>query len=104
MLTHRGGVGTFGGTVAEVVVVVPQPFRRFAGKAGEVVARGTTVRAALVSLRGDYPELARRLVDEADRPRRYLTLLLNGDAVTANPDAEVADGDRLTLIAPMAGG
>ena len=90
--------------MAEVVVVIPQPFRRFAGNAVEVVSRGATVRGVLVSLRGDYPELVRRLLDDSDRPRRFLTLLLSGHAVTSNPDAEVAEGDRLIVLAPMAGG
>jgi molybdopterin converting factor small subunit len=92
--------------MAEIVVVVPFPLRRFTAGSAEVPVSGATVQEALQALAGDHPDLGRRILDQDGRPRRFARLLVN-DVDIARLDGiatALEDGDRMSIVIPIAGG
>lgn len=92
--------------MAEIVVVVPFPLRRFVGGSSEVTLSGTTVLDVLQALAGEHPDLGRRILDGEGRPRRFARLLVN-DVDIARLDgvaSTLEEGDRMSIVIPIAGG
>ena len=92
---------------ASVTVVLPQVLAEVAGGRTELALVGVdSVRAALDSLAGPYPILARRLRDETGRLRRYVNVYVDGEDVRrgAGLDTAVADGQEILVIQSVAGG
>lgn len=89
-----------------VTFEVPGPLVRFAGGRSKVPVEGESVGEALAALAQACPELGRRLLDDRGAPRRFVLLYLNGEDVTRRDGLQTAvqEGDRLTLLLPIAGG
>ena len=90
-----------------VTVVLPQILADVAGGRTELSLAGVdSVRAALDSLAGPYPILARRLRDETGRLRRYVNVYVDGEDVRRGDglDTAVADGQEILVIQSVAGG
>ena len=89
-----------------VRVQIPAPLRAFTENRREVVASGATVREVVNDLVRRHPAMAGRVLDERGGFRRHLSLFLNDEDVRllGELDARVADGDRLALVAAIAGG
>ena len=81
--------------------------RLAAGGASEraTVAAGTTVVALLTTLAARHGDTFRRLVlDDANRPRPGIIVLVNDRPVASGADPALAEGDRVSLFSPVAGG
>jgi MoaD family protein len=91
---------------ASVRVRLPAALRAFAGGRDEARGEGRTVGEVLRALGREHPGLDARLVDEAGRPRRYVSVFLNDEDVRhlAGLDTPVHDGDELTIVPAIAGG
>lgn len=89
-----------------VTVALPSPLRRAAGGAGELSAEGGTVAAALASLGGTHPVVARLLLKENGAPRAAVLLALNGVDVRRLDGLQTGlkEGDRLEVLLLVAGG
>ena len=88
------------------MVLLPLQLSRAAGGTREVEVEGRTVGEALASLRGTHPSVAHLILQESDEPRRAVALFLNDEDVRTlgRLEAPVADGDRLSVVLPVAGG
>ncbi|WP_336857720.1 MoaD/ThiS family protein [Sinomonas albida] len=90
-----------------VTLVLPQILADVAGGRPEHSLAGVdSVRAALDSLAGPYPILARRIRDETGRLRRYVNVYVDGEDVRRRDGLEtpVADGQEILVIQSVAGG
>lgn len=67
---------------------------------------GATVGEAISHIAERYPALAPRLRDENGRPYAYVTFYLNDEDIRFHGgfDAQVKDGDELTIVPAIAGG
>lgn len=92
--------------MAALVVELPAPLHRAAGGVGEVEVEGDTVAAALGSLRKSHPAAARLFLDDSGRPRRGVSLFLDGaDLRTlAGLDTPLEPGARLAVVLLASGG
>lgn len=92
-----------------VTVLLPGVLTPHAGGRPEVVldlADGARVAAALDALRGSWPALGRRLVDDTGAVRRHVNLFVDGRDIrtTAGVDTPLADGTVLHVLPSVAGG
>ena len=81
--------------------------KRAAGTASESVELGRGARLvalleALAARHGD--ELRRQLFDDSGRPRPSLLVVSGDQQVASDSDRELADGESITLLPPIAGG
>lgn len=77
------------------------------GEATVEVAEGTSLRGLLNRLVADAPPLGVHLFSEAGFVQPSLLLVVNGAAVPSGEAAEgvaLANGDRVSLMPPVAGG
>lgn len=93
-------------TLASVAVSLPAPLHRAAGGSAEVAVEGETVAAALASLRELHPAVARLVLDEANRPRRGVSLFRDGIDLRNlhGLGTRLEAGDRIAVVLLMAGG
>lgn len=65
-----------------------------------------TVGDVLESIEAEYPELAGDILDDAGAIRPHLSVLKNGREVVHldGTETKVADGDRVSVFPPVAGG
>lgn len=87
-------------------VRIPSPLRAYTQNKDEVSAAGSTVGEVLRNLERACPGIGARLFDEAGKLRRYVNVFHNDEDVRFLQALEtpVKDGDRLSVIAAMAGG
>ena len=89
-----------------VTVRIPSPLRRITGGAARVDAVGSTVREALDSLVGAYPELGERVYDEQGQLRRFINLFVGEEDIRFlnGLDTPLGDGAELSIVPAVAGG
>lgn len=87
---------------ATVRVLLPAPLTA-PDPAGELICRASTVRDLLAAVAVARPGLAGRLLHEG---RPLVTVALNGTVLPAQTAMAhtLADGDRIELVPPVAGG
>jgi molybdopterin converting factor small subunit len=91
--------------VVQVAVHYLAQVRRAAAVAGEVVTvpQGSTLRQLVVQIACQHDDAFRAMVlDGAGQPQR--TLLYAVGEEQADLDQVLRNGDRVTILAPMAGG
>ena len=89
-----------------VTVSLPSILARLTDGTRVLNASGTTVGEAVGDLTTRFPSLATRLVDEAGQPYPFVTYYLNDEDIrfTGGFEAQVNDGDELTIVSAVAGG
>jgi len=89
-----------------VSVLVPTPLQTLTGGAGEVSARGATVREVVASLEAQFPGIKARLCDDSGNLRRFVNVYVNNEDIRfeQNEETPVKDGDELSIIPAIAGG
>lgn len=92
--------------MATLELRIPTGMREFARGAAIVPLEATTVGAALRRWAEPHDALARRLFGNDGRLRESIALFLNDRALDGPDRSEtpVRDGDRLEIVATMAGG
>jgi sulfur-carrier protein len=91
---------------AEITVILLSMLSDLAGGQKRVVARGATVREALLDLGRRYPALGRKWLDADGGVIPALSLHLNGRdlALPSGLATPVQRGDELALLPVVAGG
>ena len=70
-----------------------------------VVVDGGTVRECIAAVDAQYPGFGELVFDAEGRVRLFATLFVNGDELDrAAVDTEVAESDRIEILAAVAGG
>ena len=71
-----------------------------------IESTGDTVGAIVADVSTRYPNLAPRLRDERGAPYPFVTFYLNDEDIRFQGgfDAQVSDGDELTVVPAIAGG
>jgi molybdopterin converting factor small subunit len=88
-----------------IEVSIPTILRTYTDGAKSVDATGATLGAVINDLEAQFPGIADRLVD-AGSLRRFVNIYINDEDVRflGGIDAEVADGDNVTVLPAVAGG
>ncbi|HAS08015.1 MAG: thiamine S protein [actinobacterium acAMD-2] len=88
-----------------IEVSIPTILRTYTDGAKSVEATGATLGAVINDLEAQFPGIADRLVD-AGSLRRFVNIYINDEDVRflGGIDAEVADGDNVTVLPAVAGG
>ena len=88
-----------------IEVSIPTILRTYTDGAKSVEASGATLVAVINDLEAQFPGIADRLVD-AGSLRRFVNIYINDEDVRflGGIDAEVADGDNVTVLPAVAGG
>ena len=86
-------------------IVVPPPYRGPTQGQAELDAEGTTVRECLEHLGERFPGFAQQIFDGEGRVHRFVNLFVNGDEIDRGEiDVAVGEGDRVEILAAIAGG
>jgi molybdopterin synthase sulfur carrier subunit len=86
-------------------VVIPPPYRGPTHGAERVEVDGRTVRECIAAVEARHPGFGPMILDASGRVHRFVKLFRNGDQLQGDMlGAAIADGDRLEVIAAIAGG
>jgi sulfur carrier protein ThiS len=87
------------------VVAVPPPYRGPTGGLDRIEVDATTVRECIEAVGARFPGFLDQVLDSDGRVHRFVNLFVNGEEVDrAAVDTEVAPGDRVEILAAIAGG
>jgi molybdopterin synthase sulfur carrier subunit len=89
-----------------ILIRIPAPLRAVTAGESEVRVDGESVDAVLGQLEGRFPEIRRRLRDEAGEIRRFVNLYVNGEDIRflSGLKTAVKSGDEMSIIPAVAGG
>ena len=89
-----------------VKVRIPAPLRAVTEGAAEIDVDGASVADALNQLEGRYPDIRRRLFDDAGELRRFVNLYVNGEDIRflSGLETGLKSGDEMSIIPAVAGG
>jgi len=89
-----------------VTIHLPSVLAAHAGGTRAVETRGPTVGSALDDLVSRFPQLGPRLRDDQGAQHPFVTVYLNDEDVrlVGGFEAEVSDGDEVTIVPAVAGG
>ena len=89
-----------------ITILLPSFLSGLADGARQLQAGGGTIGEALADVTGRYPRLASRLLDPHGNAFPFVMLYLNDEDVRIHGglQAEVRDGDVVTVLLAIAGG
>ena len=86
-------------------VVVPPPYRGPTLGQAEIPAQGASVRECLEDVGRRYPGFIEQIFDGGGKVHKFVDVFVNGDEIGREEvDRSVADGDRVEILAAVAGG
>ncbi len=86
-------------------VIVPPPYRGPTQGRGEIEVEGATVRDCLDAVSSRFVGFAEQLFDAEGRVHGFVSLFVNGDEIDREAlDTALAAGDRVEILAAIAGG
>ena len=86
-------------------VVVPPPYRGPTLGRAEIPAQGASVRECLEDVGRRYPGFIEQIFDGGGKVHKFVDVFVNGDEIgRGEVDRAVADGDRVEILAAVAGG
>ena len=89
----------------KVKVEVPRRYRGPTNGLGLVEVEADSVRSCIEAVEARHPGFGELILDREGNVRRFVRLCLNGEALERDSvDAPVADGDRVQILAAVAGG
>lgn len=87
------------------VVLIPTAYRGPTQGEAEVKVEASTVRAALEAVEAVHPGFLAQVLDARGVVHRFVKLFVNEQQIDGSAlDAPLADGDRLEVLAAIAGG
>ena len=87
------------------IVLVPTAYRGPTDGESEIEVSGATVRVCLEAVEVRYPGFLPQVLDGAGAAHRFVKLFVNGEQIdNAAMDSEVDEGDRIEVLAAIAGG
>jgi len=90
-----------------VNVLIPTPLRKLTEDQATVGVDGASVGEVLANLGTAYPEITKRLFDDAGELRRFVNVYVNGDDIRLDGNGmatPVKDGDEVSIVPAIAGG
>jgi molybdopterin synthase sulfur carrier subunit len=100
-----GSVAIYAARRAVPQVEVPSRYRVPTKGQRLIDVEGRTVRECIEAVEAQYPGFLELVFDEKGDLNRFVRLFVNGDEVARDaPDAPVGDGDRVQILAAVAGG
>lgn len=84
-------------------VRIPTPLRSYTGQQAAVEMDGTTVAEVLAGLDAAYPGIRFRLIDEQQRLRPHMKILVNETSVDDLATA-LSPTDEVTIMQALSGG
>lgn len=92
--------------MSRAVVRIPTPLRSFTAGADEVTAEGATVGEVLRALGERHQGILAKVLDDAGKVRPFVNVYLGKQNVKAlgGLEAEVGDGDVVSIVPAVAGG
>ena len=92
--------------MSSCTIFIPTPLRGFTNGAGEVEARGETVRQVLDSLFADHEGLDSQLLDSKGELRHFVNIFLDGASVRSSSGLEtpVSENSVIHIVPAVAGG
>jgi sulfur-carrier protein len=89
-----------------VRVRIPTIFRGYVDGAAEVEGDGATLGALLQDLERRYPGMTERILTDDGQLHRFVNLYVNDEDVRymGSLDAEVKEGDTVSILPAVAGG
>ena len=86
-------------------VIVPAPYRGPTQGQAEIEVEGATVRDCLDAVGTRFAGFAEQLFDAEGRVHGFVNLFVNGDEIDREAlDTALAAGDRVEILAAIAGG
>ena len=87
-------------------VLIPTPFRQYAGKNDSVELGGKTVGEVLSALTTQHPDLRRHLYSDEGKLRSFVNVYLNDEDIRylQKDSTPVQDNDTLSIVPSIAGG
>jgi molybdopterin converting factor small subunit len=86
-------------------VIVPPPYQGPTGGVDRVDVQGATVLACIQAVEARYPGFLPQVLDAEGRVHRFVQLFVNGDEIARSAlDTSVGEGDRVEILAAIAGG
>ena len=87
------------------IVIVPPPYRGPTQGHAEIEVEGATVRACLAAVGSRFEGFAEQLFDADGRVHGFVSLFVNGEEIEREAlDTALAAGDRVEILAAIAGG
>lgn len=88
-----------------VAVSIPTILRSYTGNARSVECSGESIQSLITCLDGKYPGLGDRLLENGQL-RRFVNIYINDEDVRfmGSLDAQLSDGDSVTILPAVAGG
>lgn len=83
-------------------VLIPSALLSYTGRRTDAEAAGATVGELLLDLDRQYPGMRFRIVDEQDRIRPHLRVLVGGRLATLA--TRVGTGDEVAILMALSGG
>jgi molybdopterin converting factor small subunit len=89
-----------------ITLQIPTALRAFTDRKAEVTLEGKTVGEIVHALADHYPDIRPHLFDETGKPRSFINFYVGGKNIRGlgGLEAEIADGETLTLVPAIAGG
>jgi molybdopterin synthase sulfur carrier subunit len=86
-------------------VEVPPPYQGPTRGRGSIEVEGRTVRECLQAVGAVYPGFVEQVLDPEGKVHRFVQLFVNGTEIARSAlDTPVAAGDRVEILAAIAGG
>ena len=88
-----------------VAVSIPTILRTYTGNARRVEVSGDSLKTLITNLDAKYPGLGDRLLEDGQL-RRFVNIYINDEDVRfmGSLDAQLNDGDSVTILPAVAGG
>ena len=88
-----------------VAVSIPTILRSYTNNAKSVSAQGLTLQEVIADLESQFPGISERLIEDG-KLRRFVNIYINDEDVRflGSLDAQVKDGDSVTILPAVAGG
>lgn len=83
-------------------VLIPPPYRGPTGGREAIEVAGATVRACVEAVEAAHPGFAAQVFNASGVPHGFVKLFVNGEP--SSPEADVAEDDRIEILAAIAGG
>ncbi|MBW2312966.1 MAG: MoaD/ThiS family protein [Deltaproteobacteria bacterium] len=84
------------------IVLIPPPYRGPTGGQERIEVAANTVRACIEAVEAAHPGFLPQVFAADGEPHKFVKLFVNGDQ--SPPEAEVAEGDEVEVLAAIAGG
>ncbi|MBW2275121.1 MAG: MoaD/ThiS family protein [Deltaproteobacteria bacterium] len=86
-------------------VLIPAPYRAPTGNRAEIEVPAGSVLQCLDAVEARYPGFRELVVDQKGSVHRFVKLFINEEQIDSKAlDAKLGEGDRLEVLAALAGG